>query len=378
MKILLIDDQQLVTLPLQKRFLEMGYEVKNLVSSLAAIEVYETFLPDLVIIDMNMPIITGTDIISYIRLQKGDQTPVIVLSGTTDDDLILKASELGIQAYIKKPLNLSEVCNKVEELIGTGKKVSADSFSTFTRIPKKCTGIVVPCYNQVGFLQSKMFTDFINNHSGYHFCFINDASTDDTLQVLNELKTGKENYVTVYHFETRRGISQTIRFGMLSLAELEDLDYVGFIDPDLINDFSELENLENHINSAGSKMVGNVFIPHQYPTVFNSVLNFGIKRVLSLNYTPGQSMVQVMKREIVPYVFREMFTTERLYGLEMRIRLKKLFGRYNGHIIAETTGGSAPILKAYSKNILKQFLQIMRFYRNYEIHNSYIHTPQHS
>lgn len=378
MKILLIDDQRLVTLPLQKRLTELGYDVKTLVSSVTAIEVYETYLPDLVIMDMNMPTINGLDIITYVRQQKGDRTPIIVLSGNTDDDLIMRAFKIGIQQYIKKPLSLTEVCNRVEELIGPAVKVPAASFSPFTHIPKKCTGIVIPCQNQEAFLKSNAFTKFLNSRSGYQFCFINNGSTDNTQAVLNELKTGKENYVTVYKFDERRSISQIIRFGMLSLSEQEDLDYVGFLDPNQLKDFSELEKLEQLINAPNPKMVNNIAVHSNYPKIVNGILNFATRKIFGINYAYGQHLVYIMKRDIVQYVFKENFRTDRLLSLEMRVRMKKIFGRYERLVISETTAKTVSSPVTDFPKTIKQIFQIVNYYKNYKTDNKFIFKPQHS
>ena len=67
MKILAIDDQQLVLLPLKRRLSELGYEVETETDALKAKATFDTFQPDLVIVDINMPIISGIEIIRYIR-----------------------------------------------------------------------------------------------------------------------------------------------------------------------------------------------------------------------------------------------------------------------------------------------------------------------
>ena len=63
MKVLAIDDQQLVLLPIQKRLAELGYDVQIETDAARGLELFESFQPDLVIVDINMPGIYGLDIV---------------------------------------------------------------------------------------------------------------------------------------------------------------------------------------------------------------------------------------------------------------------------------------------------------------------------
>ena len=61
MKILAVDDQQLVLMPLEKRLTDEGYEVRTTTQAEKAIEIFQSFQPDLLIIDINMPNSNGLD-----------------------------------------------------------------------------------------------------------------------------------------------------------------------------------------------------------------------------------------------------------------------------------------------------------------------------
>ena len=185
MKILAIDDQQLVLLPLKRRLSELGYEVQTETDALKAKAIFDNFQPDLVIVDINMPVISGIEIIRYIRGTQKSQTPIMVLSGNTDDNLIVESFDLGVEDYMKKPLSLDEVSARVKRLIGATSNQKEVSKNTI--IQKRCVGVVIPCYNEEDRLSSKEFTDFVEKHSGYHLCFVNDGSKDNTLHILKEL-----------------------------------------------------------------------------------------------------------------------------------------------------------------------------------------------
>jgi glycosyltransferase involved in cell wall biosynthesis len=54
-------------------------------------------------------------------------------------------------------------------------------------------------------------------HVGYHLCFVNDGSKDKTLEVLQELRKGKEEYISTT--KKNGGKAEAVRLGMLHLAK---------------------------------------------------------------------------------------------------------------------------------------------------------------
>jgi DNA-binding response OmpR family regulator len=179
MKVLAIDDQQLVLLPLQKRLIELGYDVKIETDAVKGLELFSSFDPDLVIVDINMPILSGLDIVRHIRNVQEREIPIMVLSGNTQDDIITEGFELGINDYMKKPLSLNEISARVKRLIGAPKLLEVVSSSN-VMIQERCVGVVIPCYNEEERLLSKEFIDYIDENTGYHLCFVNDGSKDKT------------------------------------------------------------------------------------------------------------------------------------------------------------------------------------------------------
>ncbi|MEO9660315.1 MAG: response regulator, partial [Maribacter dokdonensis] len=67
MKILTIDDQQLILLSVEKRLTELGYDVMTADSGQKGIELYDSFQPDLVLVDINMPDISGLEVVKHIK-----------------------------------------------------------------------------------------------------------------------------------------------------------------------------------------------------------------------------------------------------------------------------------------------------------------------
>ncbi|MBP2834301.1 glycosyltransferase, partial [Aquimarina sp. U1-2] len=120
-------------------------------------------------------------------------------------------------------------------------------------LQKRCVGVVIPCYNEEERLLSKEFIDFVNSNLGYHLCFVNDGSTDNTLEVLNNLQKGRETNISVYNCEKNGGKAEAVRQGVLHLAKDAQLDYIGYLDADLSTDFRDFDDLVKTIETSDFK-----------------------------------------------------------------------------------------------------------------------------
>ncbi|MFP6564997.1 MAG: dolichyl-phosphate beta-glucosyltransferase [Myxococcota bacterium] len=111
------------------------------------------------------------------------------------------------------------------------------------------TVIVVPCYNEARRLLREAFLDFVGERPDIHLLFVNDGSTDATLERLQEMQANAPENITVLHQPRNAGKAQAVRAGMLQAFE-GDADYVGYWDADLATPLDEiplfLETFEAH------------------------------------------------------------------------------------------------------------------------------------
>ncbi|GAL77405.1 dolichyl phosphate glucosyltransferase [Algibacter lectus] len=334
MKILAIDDQQLVLLPLQKRLTDLGYEVVIETDANQAISVYNTFNPDLVIVDINMPGVSGLDIVKYVRNSKNGDTPIMVLSGNTEDKVITEGFDLGINDYMKKPLSLNEISARVKRLIGQPDVVSTNDTTGDGVIQHRCVGVVIPCYDEEERLLSKEFTDYISTNTGYHLCFVNDGSKDDTLRVLNDLRKGREDFITVYDCEKNGGKAEAVRLGMLHMAKHDDLDYIGFLDADLSTDLRDFDDLVKTIETTDFKIVSGSRISRMGANItkesarkiISMTINFIIRKILGMDFKDTQCGAKIFSKDVIELSFREKFVTQWIFDVEIFKRMTLHFG----------------------------------------------------
>ena len=334
MKILAIDDQKLVLIPLESRLKEMGYEVITETDGVKGIELFDSFKPDLVIVDINMPTISGLEIVKHIRKVKNSNIPIMILSGNTDDEMITQGFELGVNDYMKKPLSLTEVGLRTKRLIGAPENMDATKKYSNTIIQERCVGVVIPCYNEEERLLSKEFTDYIDKNSGYHLCFVNDGSKDKTLEVLNNLRKGREDFITVYDCEKNGGKAEAVRQGMLYMAKQEDLDYIGFLDADLSTDLADFNDLVTTIENSDYKIVSGSRISRMGANitkesarkVISMSINFIIRKILSMDFKDTQCGAKIFHKDVIDVSFKEKFVTQWIFDVEIFRRITLHYG----------------------------------------------------
>jgi len=336
MKILAIDDQQLILLSVEKRLLEIGYSVAIADSGEKGIALFDSFEPDLVLVDINMPGMSGLDVVKHIRTTKESKTPILVMSGNTDENIIIDGFDLGIEDYMKKPVSLEEMSARIKRLIGAPKNNSSVQNTLETQLlQKNCVGVVIPCYNEEERLSSDEFKEFAHKNLGYHLCFVNDGSTDKTLEVLEELKSANPNQISVYDCEKNGGKAEAVRQGMLHLAKDPQLDYIGFLDADLSTDFRDFHDLVETLENSDFKIVsgsrmarmGANITKESARKIISMTINLIIRNILKMPFNDTQCGAKIMRKEIIPLLFTKPFITKWIFDVEIFIRMRKHYGK---------------------------------------------------
>jgi glycosyltransferase involved in cell wall biosynthesis len=92
--------------------------------------------------------------------------------------------------------------------------------------------IVVPCYNEALRFDARKFQAFCREHCHQRFLFVNDGSTDKTLEHLDDLRRSDLGCFAICDLPQNVGKAEAVRQGLLRAFEAEP-DYVGYWDADL-------------------------------------------------------------------------------------------------------------------------------------------------
>jgi diguanylate cyclase (GGDEF)-like protein/PAS domain S-box-containing protein len=109
-KILVVDDEEIIRNILALYLKDMGYEPVTAMNGDEAIRIFDDNTPDLVLLDLNMPGKSGFDVLQEIRSRNGD-VPVIIISGVGLIEEAMKAIEMGAWDFITKPIKDFSVLN---------------------------------------------------------------------------------------------------------------------------------------------------------------------------------------------------------------------------------------------------------------------------
>lgn len=114
---LVVDDSSFIR-KIARQILEgMDFEVSEAKDGAQALDECEAFLPDLVLLDWNMPVMSGLEFLGKLRKMPGGETPQVVFCTTENTrDKILTALEAGATEYIMKPFDQEIIRSKLEQI----------------------------------------------------------------------------------------------------------------------------------------------------------------------------------------------------------------------------------------------------------------------
>ena len=118
LKIITIDDDPVVRTLIKKTFSSLGFEVITAADGIEGLRAIENHQPDIIILDVMMPIIDGLEVLKRIKATpKIAKIPVIMFTAISDGHMVVETSKFGADDYIIKPFQSSVLIQKVKELL---------------------------------------------------------------------------------------------------------------------------------------------------------------------------------------------------------------------------------------------------------------------
>ena len=116
-KIAILEDDQAIAQMYRFKFEAEGYEVQTAENGQLGLELIESMKPDMILLDLMMPIMTGDQVLEKLRATDwGKSIKVIVLTNMGEQEIPDKVRELGVSGVILKanmtPRQVAEIVNK--------------------------------------------------------------------------------------------------------------------------------------------------------------------------------------------------------------------------------------------------------------------------
>ncbi|HGY11350.1 MAG TPA: sigma-54-dependent Fis family transcriptional regulator, partial [Desulfobacterales bacterium] len=180
--IYIVDDEEIIREGLTMAF-EENYNIKSFLNAESALKALQTNLPDLILLDIGLPGMSGIDAISKIK-KLCPEILIIMISAYEDIDTVISAMKLGAYDYVVKPIQMDglevTICNALET-IRLRKEVQA--------LQKKYLKENLPCFiGESDTIQNMM--DFLDKVA---------KSPSTPILITGETGTGKELIASSIH-----------------------------------------------------------------------------------------------------------------------------------------------------------------------------------
>ncbi|MDA3899148.1 MAG: response regulator [Spirochaetes bacterium] len=114
--IIVVDDNNSVREMLQLYLAELGYGVKCAENGKIALDMLDQFRVDLLITDIKMPVLSGSELIDAVRVRP-DAPVIVVLTSHADSDYIVEMMQKGVFDYILKPIKRNDLKSRIERAV---------------------------------------------------------------------------------------------------------------------------------------------------------------------------------------------------------------------------------------------------------------------
>jgi two-component system, OmpR family, response regulator RegX3 len=114
-KILLVEDEAAIAESVAYSLQGEGFEVETAADGVDALSLFRSFAPDLIILDLMLPRLSGLDLCRIVR--KESSVPIIMLTAKTEEIDRVVGLELGADDYVPKPFSIRELIARVRAVL---------------------------------------------------------------------------------------------------------------------------------------------------------------------------------------------------------------------------------------------------------------------
>ena len=114
-RVLVVDDEPAIVRALQINLRARGYDVRTAVDGATALSVAATHRPEIVVLDLGLPDLDGTEVVAGLR--GWTTVPILVLSGRSDSADKVEALDAGADDYVTKPFEMDELLARMRAML---------------------------------------------------------------------------------------------------------------------------------------------------------------------------------------------------------------------------------------------------------------------
>lgn len=122
-RLLLVDDDRLVLATVSEGLRSRGFDVVTASSGEQALAILEKSVPDMVILDMRMPGMSGVETAQHMRQRV--HVPFIFLSAYNDDSIVSQATAEGAMGYLVKPVDVGQIVPAIKAALARARDLEA-------------------------------------------------------------------------------------------------------------------------------------------------------------------------------------------------------------------------------------------------------------
>jgi DNA-binding response OmpR family regulator len=117
MKILICEDNRLALKTISVVLEREGFESDTAENGNDAIKLLKENVYDMAVVDIHLPYHSGLELVKFLRSELKSDTPVLIVTAFSDQQMQRQAAELGIDGYIVKPFNPFELLEKIRLIL---------------------------------------------------------------------------------------------------------------------------------------------------------------------------------------------------------------------------------------------------------------------
>lgn len=163
-KVLYVEDEESLALIVADSLENHGFEVFHRVNGLEALALFRKSKPDVVVLDVMMPLMDGFTLAEELR-KLDAQVPILFLSALTQTEDVVKGFHLGANDYIRKPFKIEELIVRIEALVKRTRRVGPQVYTigNYVLDTNKSTLTIAGSIERLSFRETELIRRLFEN-----------------------------------------------------------------------------------------------------------------------------------------------------------------------------------------------------------------------